>query len=66
MAARKPREIGKSKEGPSFFTSAGARFIVTLFGGYSKRLFLIADLILSLLSFTARSGSPTIIAAGSP
>ena len=56
LAASIPRAIGKSKLGPSFFTSAGARFTVMVCHGNSKPQFLIADLMRSLLSRTAASG----------
>lgn len=51
-AARIPKAMAKSKEGPSFLMSAGARLIVTRSGGKERPLFLIADRTLSLDSFT--------------
>jgi len=65
-AVRIPNAMGRSKDEPSFLTSAGARFIVILSLGNSNPAFLIADLTLSLLSFTEVSGRPTILKAGRP
>ena len=58
---RMPIAIGRSKDEPSFLTSAGARFTVMRSPGNSKPAFLIAARTLSLLSFTAVSGNPTIL-----
>ncbi len=66
MAARTPRAIGRSKPAPSFFISAGAKFMVILRFGKSKPEFFIADLTLSFDSFTAVSGRQTILMAGRP
>ena len=55
-----PIAIAKSRVEPSFFKFAGARLMVIRFKGNSKLLFLIADLTLSLASFTATSAKPTI------
>jgi hypothetical protein len=46
--------------------SAGARFTVIRSSGNVNPELVIADLTLSLLSFTAVSGSPTVVNAGSP
>ena len=58
--------MGKSKSEPIFLTSAGAKLIVILPRGNSKPEFSIAALTLSLDSFTAASGNPTILKVGSP
>ena len=50
---------GKSKCEPSFFISAGARFMVILFTGKYSALFFMADSTLSLLSLTDAEGKPT-------
>jgi len=42
-----PTAIGKSNAAPSFFMSAGARFIVILLRGYEYPEFLIAEATLS-------------------
>jgi hypothetical protein len=55
-----PRAIGRSKIGPSFRTSAGARLIVIRFPlGQRNALLQFAEVTRSLLSLTAASGSPT-------
>jgi DNA-binding LacI/PurR family transcriptional regulator len=55
-----PLAIGRSKLGPSFLTSAGARLMVILWPlGHRRALLQMADVTRSLLSFTAVSGSPT-------
>ena len=51
---------------PSFFTSAGARFIVILLVGNSNSQFFKADLTLFRDSFTEVSGSPTTSNEGNP
>ena len=51
---------------PLFFVLAGARFTITAEGGIFIRQAFRAERILSLLSFTAVSGSPTILNDGSP
>jgi len=61
-----PAAIGKSNELPSFLISAGARFTVIFFPGNLKPEFLIAEITLSRLYFTALSGKPTITKAGKP
>ena len=61
-----PTAIGRSKDGPSFFMSAGARFTVILFRGKLRPVFFNALRTRSLDSLTAESGSPTISKAGSP
>jgi hypothetical protein len=54
-----PRAIGRSKLGPSFRTSAGARLMVIHFPyGQRKPLLQMAEVTRSLLSLTAVSGSP--------
>jgi len=52
--------MGKSKLGPNFFKSAGAKLTVILVLGNNRSEFLIALLTLSLASETAISGRPTI------
>ena len=52
--------------GPSFFLSAGARFMVMRLTGNSNPQFFRAERTLSRESFTAASGSPTSSKAGSP
>ncbi len=64
VTASIPTAIGRSNPEPSFFTSAGARFTVILLMGKAKLLFLRAALTLSLASFTAASGNPTIVNDG--
>jgi len=61
-----PIAMDKSKEEPSFLMSAGARFTVIFLVGKVKDEFLMAELTLSLASFTATSGRPTILNLGSP
>src|SRR3989442_1519045 len=61
-----PTAIGRSKLGPSFFTSAGARLIVVRPIGNLKPELVIAVLTRSRDSFTAASGSPTIMTLVSP
>jgi hypothetical protein len=65
-AARTATHMGKSREMPDFFVFAGARFIIIFFCGRLKPLFLIADFMRSLDSFTAVSASPTISMPGRP
>ncbi len=61
-----PSAMGKSKLGPSFLTSAGARFtVVRPIGGVNPEL-ISAVQTRSELSFTAASGSPTTTTLGSP
>ena len=66
LEASIPRAIDKSNIPPSFFISAGARFTVIFFVGKSKPEFFIAEITLSLDSFTETSGNPTIENIGSP
>ena len=66
LAVKTARAIGKSKLGPSFFMSAGARFTTTLLDGKLKPQFFIAAFTLSLDSLTDTSGKPTIQKLGSP
>ena len=54
-----PRAIGRSKLGPSFRISAGARLIVMGLSGHLRPLLTIAVVTRSTLSRTAASGSPT-------
>jgi hypothetical protein len=54
-----PMAMGRSKLGPSFFTSAGARFTVVRPCGQKYPLFATAVVTRSRLSFTATSGNPT-------
>ena len=61
-----PIAIGKSKNGPSFFISAGAKFITIFLLFISYPEFLIAVLTLSFASFTLVSGKPTISQDGIP
>jgi len=63
---RIPRAIGRSKLGPDFLISAGARFTVILVRGNGRSEFLIAERTRSRLSWIAVSGSHTIIKAGMP
>ena len=65
-AAKTPKAMAKSKRPPSLGKSAGARLTVMRWAGNSKREFNIAPRTLSLLSFTAVSGNPTILSAGKP
>jgi len=66
VAFRMPIAMDRSREEPSFLISAGARFTVIFLVGNSKAEFLMAELTLSLASFTATSGRPTILKRGSP
>jgi len=66
VAARVPTAIGRSKTGPSFLMSAGARLTVILREGSSQFEFRIAARTRSLASCTAVSGSPTMANAGRP
>lgn len=52
--------------GPSFFLSAGAKFMVMRLTGKSKPQFFRAERTRSRDSFTAASGRPTSSKAGSP
>jgi hypothetical protein len=61
-----PTAIGKSKLGPSFFTSAGARLIVLRPMGNLKPELVRAVLTRSRDSFTAASGKPTMTTIVSP
>lgn len=61
-----PRAIGKSKLGPSFLMSAGARLMVVRPIGGAKPELIKAVQTRSLLSLTAVSGSPTTTTFGSP
>lgn len=61
-----PMAIGRSKLGPSFFKSAGARFTVVRDLDQRKPLLAMAVVTRSLLSRTAASGRPTSTIAGSP
>src|SRR5665213_1943902 len=58
--------MGKSKLGPSFFTSAGARLIVERPIGTLNPELLSAVLTRSRDSFTAASGRPTMTITVSP
>jgi hypothetical protein len=62
---RKPIAIGNSKEGPSFYLSAGAKLMVIFFKGNRYPQFLSAAFTLSLHSLTAASGSPMTTVEGS-
>jgi hypothetical protein len=66
LAASIPTAIGKSKLGPSFFTSAGARLIVVRPIGNLKPELFRAVLTRSRDSLTAASGNPTITTIVSP
>ena len=66
MAASMPTAIGRSYSGPSFFISAGAKFTVIRWAGYSYPLFFSALRTRSLASLTAASGRPTSSNAGRP
>ncbi len=66
LAAKMPKAMAKSKRPPSFGRSAGARLTVMRLAGKSKLEFRMALRTLSLLSFTAVSGKPTIEKAGKP
>lgn len=56
--------MGRSKCVPTFLTSAGDRFTVTLLSGKLNPEFAIAVLTLSFDSRIAVSGSPTILSDG--
>src|SRR5436190_21363965 len=61
-----PTPMGRSKLGPSFLTSAGARLMVVRPMGGLKPEFEIAVMTRSRDSFTAVSGKPTITMSVSP
>ena len=61
-----PAAIARSKWLPVFLTWAGARLIVTRFRGNDRSEFLMADRILSRLSWMDASQSPTIVKLGIP
>lgn len=63
---RIPRAIGRSKEGPDFLVSAGARLTVMRLDGNQKPEFLRALRTRSRLSWTAASQSQTMEKAGMP
>ena len=50
---------------PSFFKSAGARFMTTFLSGNVRFEFFIAERTLALASLIAASGRPTIETPGS-
>ncbi len=56
--------MGKSKDGPSFFRSAGARLITCVPKRYGKAEAERAERTRSALSLTAASGKPTITMRG--
>jgi hypothetical protein len=56
--------IGKSNLVQIFFISEGAKFKTILYGGRVIQIFLKVALILSLDSFIAASGKPTISIQG--
>ena len=64
LAASTPMAIGRSRQEPSFFKSAGAKFTVTFSIGKKYPEFRIADWTRSFDSFTETAGSPTISKAG--
>jgi len=66
VAPRMPTAIGKSKLGPSFLTSAGARLIVVRPIGNLKPELVRAVLTRSRDSLTAASGKPTMTMTVSP
>ena len=66
VAARTPKAMARSKQGPSFFSPEGARLMVILSRGQAKPEFLIADFTRSLLSLIAVSARPTSEIAGIP
>ena len=66
QATRIPIAIGRSREGPSFLISAGAKLTVMRRIGKSKPEFLIAARTRSRLSLTEASGKPTISKAANP
>ena len=57
--ANNPRAIGRSKQGPAFFKSAGAKLAVINPSGQEYPLFQIAAFTLCRDSFTAVSANPT-------
>jgi hypothetical protein len=63
---RIPKAIGRSKDGPDFLVSAGARLTVIRFEGKPCPEFLIALRTRSRLSCTAASPSQTMAKAGIP
>ncbi len=58
--------MGRSKEAPSFFLPAGARFTVIFLDGRVKPVFPMADWTRSRDSLTALSGRPTMVKEGRP
>ena len=58
--------MGRSYRVPTFFTWAGARLTVIRLTGKEKPQFLMAARTRSRASFTAASGRPTTVKAGSP
>src|SRR5437763_399202 len=66
LQAIMPSAIGRSKLGPSFLMSAGARFTVVRPRGQKYPLLEIAVVTRSLLSLTAASGKPTTTMTGLP
>ncbi len=66
LAAAMPMAIGRSKLGPSFFTSAGARLMVVRPKVNEKPELISAVMTRSRDSLTAASGSPTITIRVSP
>ena len=61
-----PKAKAKSYMLPVFFISAGAKFMVILFGGKNLSLLFIAAITLSFASLTAWSGNPTTSNFGKP
>ena len=66
LAASMPSAMGRSKLGPSFFTSAGARLMVVRPIGNLKPELVSAVVTRSRDSFTAASGRPTMTISVSP
>jgi hypothetical protein len=66
LAASIPHASARSKPGPTFGTSAGARFAVIRLAGNWKPEFSSAACTRSRASRTAASASPTIVNAGNP
>ena len=66
LAASMPSAMGRSKLGPSFFTSAGARLMVVRPMGNLKPELVSAVVTRSRDSFTAASGRPTMTMTVSP
>ena len=66
LAATMPMAMGRSKLGPSFFTSAGARLMVVRPKVKLKPELMSAVITRSRDSFTAASGSPTMTMMVSP